>query len=514
MARFLMHTRFVVLVTLFLLAPFNAAWALYEVQNPSANAPTGVTPQKPPAVSLDVTWTAPTMVAGDSPVEYVYKWNNSDTALDNTQLNRTTNDGVVNKDAELKVSKVSSDFSNDDYDSPLWYFHVKTVYLVGSTPPDTFSSDVVVGPFNFDDQAPTGTIALDTSVVGQTATTSSVNPVTLALTATADTLTVYLSNSTTKPQTGVAFANTLTHTVTDGLGQKTIYVWFEDQAGNTSSFSTFSFDMIAGKSMDPAGDFTLSIGDTQSFLILGAGGETYVWTIVDPASGDPTSVATFSGLSSGVDQVDVVGALEGAFKVKATPDGGTTVYESGTITVVQTTLTKVFDLITTQTTSTNTIGFIFENTGFTTAHELGTAVGSCTQVAKWNAQTQSYLSHRMQFPTLNDFTLNVGEAYFVTVTDAHQFTLSGTAPSSHTQALITTATTSTNAIGVPNSKNSIITAHDLGLDVGNCSQVSKWNASTQSYLSHRMQFPTLNDFQVAWGEGYFITVTQATNWPW
>jgi len=505
------------LITLFLLAPFSAAWATYEVVNPSANAPTGVTPQKPPAVSLDVTWTAPTMVGGDTVVEYVYAWNNSNTALDDTQLNRTINDGVVNFAGALKASKNSADFAGEDYDSPHWYFHVKTVYLVGSAPPDTFSSDFVVGPFNFDDQAPTGTLALDNTVIGQTATTSTVNPVQLTLTATADALTVYLSNTTTKPQTGVPYATTLTHTVTDGLGQKTIYVWFEDQAGNVpTTFSTsLTFEMVAGKSMDPAGDFNLSVGDTQSFLILGADAlETFDWVIVDAVTGNATAVATFSGASAGEVQVDVVGAVEGAFKVRATSNSGGAVYTSGTVTVVQTTLSKVFDLITTATTSTNTIGFIFENTGITTAHQLGTAVGNCTQVSKWNAATQSYLSHRMQFATINDFTLNVGEAYFVTVTAAHQFTLSGQAPAAHTQSLLTTATTSTNAIGIPNSKSAITKAHALGLDIGNCSQVSKWNAATQSYLSHRMQFATINDFDVAWGEGYFVTVTQATNWPW
>ena len=327
-----MHTRFVVLVTLFLLAPFNAAWALYEVANPSANAPTGVTPQKPPAVSLDVTWTAPTMGAGDSVVEYTFKWNNSDLLLDDTELSQTVNDGVVNKDAELKASKLSIDFAGEDYDSDAWYFHIKTVYF-NTTDGEKLGGDLVVGPFNFDDQAPTGTIALDTSVVGQTATTSSVNPVTLALTATADTLTGYLSNTTTKPQTGVAFANTLTHTVTDGLGQKTIYVWFEDQAGNVpTTFSTnLTFEVIAGKSMDPAGDLQLVTEATQIFTILGKGdAEVFNWEFVTPS---PADVASFSGSSTGVASVSVVGDKAGTFKVRATSTTDSAVYTSGTVTV-------------------------------------------------------------------------------------------------------------------------------------------------------------------------------------
>jgi len=154
------------------------------------------------------------------------------------------------------------------------------------------------------------------------------------LTATPDTETVYLSNSTTQPQTGVAFANTLEHTVTEGTGEKNIYIWFEDQAGNTSSFFTLIFDIIAGKSVDPAGDFSIEVGSTQTFSILGAGTEVYVWSIVDPDTGDSTTVATFDGASTNVAHVDVISAEEGFFKIQATPDGGTTVYESGTITVV------------------------------------------------------------------------------------------------------------------------------------------------------------------------------------
>jgi len=171
-------------------------------------------------------------------------------------------------------------------------------------------------------------------VVGQTATTSSVNPVTLALDATPDTKTVYLSNTTTQPQTGVPFANTLTHTVTEGVGQKTIYIWFKDQAGNTSAFSAvtpLTFDIIAGKSMDPAGDSTLQVNGTQTFTILGKGAtETFDWEIVNP---EPTGVASFSGLFENVGSVDVVGDEQGTFKVKATSDLYSTVYESGTITV-------------------------------------------------------------------------------------------------------------------------------------------------------------------------------------
>ena len=487
------------------------AWAAYEVTNIVTSVPTVVQPQQGPLENLQVSWDKPTVVGGTL-VGYVYIWNNSATLLDDTQLNQTTNDGTVpNLDSPF-LDRDKEDFANDDYDV-IWYLHIKTFYL-DFVEGEKLSSDVAVGPFNFDNVAPTGTVALDTSVPGQTATTSSVNPVTLSLTSAADVETVYLGNSSTFAQaTASTFANTLTFEVLEGSGSKTIYTWFEDQVGNVSTApGTLTFTLFEGKTMSPSGDVPVELDGTQTFTILGAqAGETFDWVIIEA---DPVDVASFVGAPTDVVTVEVSGDNEGTFKLQATSNTDAAVYTSGILTVAPTSISKVFDLITTATTNTNTIGFIFENTGITTAHELGTAVGNCTQVAKWNAATQSYLSHRMQFPTLNNFALNVGEAYFVTITDAHQFTLTGQAPTSHSQSLITTATTNTNAIGVPNSKSSITTAHDLGLDIGNCSQVSKWNATTQSYLSHRMQFPTLNNFQIEWGQGYFITVTQETNWPW
>ena len=337
MTRFFLKTSFVLLFISFLLIPFNSAWALYEVEDATpTNATTGLTAQQPPDDSLQIEWTEPDMGAGDSVIEYVYIWNNSDKPLDDTELNQGTNDGVVLGDEALKVNKNSSDFDGEDYDDPYWHFHIKTVYF-SITEGEKFGDDLVVGPFNFDDQAPNGTIDLDTSVDGQTETTSLINPVTLALTATPDIKTVYLSNtSSPRPQDGVDFKNTLTHTVTEGVGEKTIYIWFEDQAGNTSSFYSLTFDIIAGKFMDPADDFSLQVNDTQQFLIQEADDETYVWSIVDPDTGDPTTVATFvDDISEWVDRVNIMAAQEGSFKVQATSDEGATVYESGTIMVTK-----------------------------------------------------------------------------------------------------------------------------------------------------------------------------------
>ena len=102
----------------------------------------------------------------------------------------------------------------------------------------------------------------------------------------------------------------------------------------------------------------------------------------------------------------------------------------------------------------------------------------------------------------------------MSVTSDHDYTLEGVQPSSLTVNLMTTATTNTNAIAVPYSKSNITKAHDLGLDVGDSDLVSKWDATTQSYLSHPMAIEAINNFDIEWCQGYFISVTQDTTWPW
>lgn len=511
-------TACLVFLCLWVMVP--GAWAAYEVSNIiTVNGPPLSTPARW-TDDLTVQWTAPAMTGADVLNGYVYKWNNSSALLDNTVFNATTGrDGIVDTSVTPpNVLKNKADLTNLD-SGDLLYLHIKTWYLdVTTTGSPAYSTDVVYGPFMIDNVAPTGTVRIVDASGQNDVTSTSDTVVYLKLAASKDPVKMYLSETSTKPATGVAFSVDAVYQLgntTPSPPDKTIYAWFEDGVANVSAVpATDSFTLLAPINISPnSATLDLAAGATQVFRVEGTSA-TYNWTIINQVPQTSGTVAQFSGASSGVNSVTLQGLVKGTFQLQAVPTSGTGTLTSGTITVAQTTLSKDFNLITTATTSTNTIGFIFENTGITTAHQLGTAVGNCTQVSKWNAATQSYLSHRMQFAGLNDFTLNVGEAYFVTVTAAHTFTLTGIPPASHTQTLITTATTSTNAIGVPNSKNSIALAHDLGLAVGNVSQVSKWNAATQSYLSHRMQFAGLNNFSIAWGEGYFISVTQQTDWPW
>ena len=275
--------------------------------------------------------------------------------------------------------------------------------------------------------------------------------------------------------------------------------------------TTDSVTLLAQVSISP-NETTIDLATVaiQDFIVNGTE-DSYDWSIIEEVPDTiGETVAQFSGGASG-NSVTVEALKAGTFKLQATPSVGDAL-TSGTITVLKGTVSKTFSLITTETTNTNTIGFVLESTGITTAHELGTAVGGCDLVSTWVVETQSYLSHPMSVETYNNFSLEIGNVYFVSVTTDHEFTLTGVLPGSLVKNLFTTDTTNTNAIGLPYSKSGLLNAHQLGQDIGDCDLVSMWVVGTQSYLSHPMSVETYNNFDIEWGQGYFISVTENTGW--
>ena len=506
------------LVILFL-AVTPVAYAEYEIDTSSDDFSISV-PTDDTIVQwtedVVVKWPKPTMTGGDVLNGFVYKWNTSDSALDDDALNNTTNDGMVNPNIDPPIlTKDAADFANDD-SNYIRYLHIKTWYLDISAGQTAYSNDVVIGPINIDNVAPTGTVRI-TDDDGNDITTTYSASLNLQLSATLAPVKMYLSETDTRGGSADYAPEVVYGLINTDTGEaKTIHVWFEDGVGNISTApATDNVTLLAPVSISPYNPtLDLATVSTQVFAVDG-NDDPYDWEIIEETPDIPgDDVANFSGASTDTNSVTVEILNEGTVKLQATPTGGGTALISGTITVIKGTISKTFSLITTETTNINTIGFILENTGITTAHELGTAVGNCDLVSKWVVGTQSYLSHPMSVETYNNFSLEVGNVYFVSVTTDHDFTLTGTLPGSLVKNLSTTATTNTNAIGLPYSKSGLLNAHQLGQDIGNCDLVSKWIVGTQSYLSHPMSVETYNNFDIEWGQGYFISVTENIGWSW
>ncbi len=448
------------------------------------------------AEDLTVSWTNPTGTTY-TPMTYYLKFNTSNAQLSTTEFNDTLYDFKVDDPTAFNTI-VKSFF--DAYDSDkLRYLHIRTQYpdvLTGSA----YSDDVVTGPIRIDNVAPTGTITLNpTGGNSRVVVVSNMYP--------SESIKYYwLSDSATFPGgTGTDYSlfSSGTVEITEGTsyGNVTIYAWFQDQAGNRSTAATASavYAYSAPTSIQHTSS-SMNVDATLGFTVDGS--TTYTWTITDPSV---EGVAKFSGSSGGVHSVTIIGEKAGTFTVTATPSSGTAL-KTGTITVVQTSTTKEYDLVTTAKTSVNAIVLSRTGTVYTKASELMAGVPNCNDLSRWNASLQAYESY---IPFANDFNLVVGEPYFVSVSSSTKFAVTGSVPTP-SFTLLTTAKTSVNAISLPQSKASLTKASDLYANITNCNDLSRWNAALQAYESY---IPFANDFSLSVDEAYFVSVSAQTTWP-
>ncbi|NWH05647.1 hypothetical protein [Desulfobacter latus] len=343
-----MNKQIPILLLGLLFACFSLPGVLYAKFEPSAITIDGVQTdavQAVPEGNLDAVVEATTEdTTGYTINKYVYVWNNSITPLNNTQLGVESssvnyiegNDTIISVDAETTFASSNG---------LAWYLHVKTVYFSPDEGGMALSDDTVTPAYTFDNVAPTATIALDTDASGQTESTSASNSLIIEVSGeTAEIFKVYVHTSdqfTATSKKAYDFSDpaqtTLEYTV-DGPGTYTLYAWFEDEVGNVSQDPATLPDVkvLAGKSIDPAGDMNLEVGGTITFEVSGADeDETFNWEIVDANTGAASEAADFDGANSDVATVTVKGTEGGTVKVKATPTGGGDAYESGIITIIK-----------------------------------------------------------------------------------------------------------------------------------------------------------------------------------
>jgi hypothetical protein len=151
----------------------------------------------------------------------------------------------------------------------------------------------------------------------------------------------------------------------------------------------------------------------------------------------------------------------------------------------------------------NMISIPLNDSSVITASDLAAKIGtSCTEVVKWDSNTQSYISHIPGLP-LNNFATTAGEGYFVNVNNPTSLTFEG--PGWDSPCIISLVS-GYNMIGVPVNDSSVTTASTLATKIGtSCTEVVRWDGNTQSYISHIPGLP-LNDFAIMGGHGYFVNV--------
>ncbi|MEW6427698.1 MAG: hypothetical protein AB1568_06650 [Thermodesulfobacteriota bacterium] len=309
---------------------------------------TGAIPLSTPSqrtTDLNVSWNPPTNMGTDTLVGYVYQWNRSsaaDTTLDRTSF--TTNGGFIDANSGLALATLAAaNFTGDDGGGAgdFWYLHLRTEYLDSNLIP-TYSSDLNLGPF-FIDNVVTGTIAVVDPDTGAPLTETRETQVSVQVGAPTDISAFYLADTSAKPGTATTIpqGGTVTFDLTDATpGDKTLYAWFTDTAGNTSTVPVnATFTLLDALSISPnTATIDLSGANSQIFTMAGAGASTFDWTISAETPVTPgDTVCQLSGTTTGVASVTMTGANPGTCVLQATPSGGGTAVTSGTITVSGTT---------------------------------------------------------------------------------------------------------------------------------------------------------------------------------
>ncbi len=140
------------------------------------------------------------------------------------------------------------------------------------------------------------------------------------------------------------------------------------------------------------------------------------------------------------------------------------------------------------------------------ASDLAAMIQGCISVSKWNATMQTYDTYIVGGPPSFDFLLKEGHGYFVDVDQASICTFTGLPVISVNVSL----KTGWNMIGWYHELNT--SASDLAAQITECSSVSKWNTTEQTYDTYIVGGPPSFDFTVRCGMGLFVDVDQPSYW--
>ena len=350
--RFSLAVKTVLATSVLLLFSSLTAHAAYEVSTiTSSDVPIGTTAVQYTNDFLQVNWDNPTISNPDQGIGYVYVWNRSNTPLSLAELNRddsttyaTNGNRIDSFDPITDIATLAkANYINDD-STDLWYLHLKTIYLAGGVTP-THSDDAVIGPFNIDNVV-SGSFCLPDPDCNNPLVSTRNTQLTIQLTPPNDLEAngVYIIDAAAtdpvpaRPGTGVA-GDTTSYSLTDTTpSDKTIYVWFQDQAGNISTApETANFTLLPAVTIEPnTATIFLSGSATQVFTIAGTS-DTQNWTISSETPVTPNdTVCSLTG-DTGTTSVILTGVNPGTCVLQATSTVDSSVVTSGTITVSGTT---------------------------------------------------------------------------------------------------------------------------------------------------------------------------------
>lgn len=144
--------------------------------------------------------------------------------------------------------------------------------------------------------------------------------------------------------------------------------------------------------------------------------------------------------------------------------------------------------------------FLPIKTPYQSAEDLGKAIQGCDTICMWAGT--SWICHPIGGPA--NFDLQDEKSYFIHVLYDTVFTIYGLPY----ESLYVNLYPGINTIGWL--KETSITAEELGTSIVNCSDISKWDAENQRWITHPIGGP--NNFIITRGTGLLIFVTSHSVW--
>ena len=174
----------------------------------------------------------------------------------------------------------------------------------------------------------------------------------------------------------------------------------------------------------------------------------------------------------------------------------------------------------TKLTGLNMVALPFDE-GYTTSQELGVAVTNCNQVNRYDVPSQAWVaSSKPPFGTTwsNVFAVTAGNAYHINVTANSELISDGELITHPAYNLVKPVDklTGLNLIMQPLTKSTLTTSQLLGVDIPNCNQVNRYDATNQAWVaSSKPPFGTTwsNVFATDIAMGYNVNVTADATWP-
>jgi len=153
----------------------------------------------------------------------------------------------------------------------------------------------------------------------------------------------------------------------------------------------------------------------------------------------------------------------------------------------------------------NMVGIPVNDVAVTNASTLIAKIGpNCTEVFKWDKDTQMWRSYIPGMPAIFDFDIEGGDGCFVTMVDTATVIFTGEGWES---PFTISLATGYDMISIPVNDVAVINASTLIAKIGsNCTEVFKWDKDTQMWRSYIPGMPAIFDFDIEGGDGCFVTM--------